>query len=99
MDSVHLHPLPGLWVRDLATKTRQPIGWSLTCRRTYVSLALHPMTTAKDTKLTAMISEEDMAKLKALSEADDVSASQVVRLLIRQAYAGRFGEKKPRRPR
>jgi hypothetical protein len=57
------------------------------------------MATAKDTKLTAMISEADMAMLKALSEADDVSASHVVRILIRKAYVERFGEKKPRAKR
>ena len=48
----------------------------------------------KDQKLTAMLTKEDMAKLKALAEADDVSASQFVRLLIRQAHAARFPKKK-----
>ncbi len=52
------------------------------------------MATAKDTKLTAMISEEDMAMLRAMSEADDVSLAQVIRLLIRRGYAEKFGEKK-----
>jgi hypothetical protein len=55
------------------------------------------MAIAKDSKLTAMITEDDMSKLKSLSEADDVSASQVVRLLIRAAYTDRFGEKKPKK--
>jgi hypothetical protein len=60
-------------------------------------MTVHQMATAKDSKLTAMITEDDMSKLKALSEADDVSASQVVRLLIRAAYATRFPPKRPRK--
>ena len=55
------------------------------------------MASAKDQKLTAMLSEHDMAMLKAMSAADDVSASQVVRVLIRRAYAERFGDKKPKK--
>lgn len=55
------------------------------------------MATAKDTKLTAMITEDDMTMLKALSEADDVSASQIVRLLIRRAHAEKFGKKRPKK--
>lgn len=46
-----------------------------------------------------MISEEDMAMLKELSAADDVSASHVVRLLIRRAHVERFGEKKSKSKR
>ena len=49
---------------------------------------------AKDTKLTVMVTEDDMAKLKRLAEVDDVSASQVVRLMIRRTHAERF--EKPR---
>ena len=49
------------------------------------------MTDPKDTKLTLMISEGDMAMLKALAEADDVSASHVVRQAIRRVYTERFG--------
>ncbi len=57
-------------------------------------MTVRTMASAKDTKLTAMITEDDMAKLKALSDLDDVSASQVVRLLIRRAHAERFGDKR-----
>jgi hypothetical protein len=53
----------------------------------------------KDTKLTVMVSEPDLAMLKALAEADDVSASHVVRFLVRGAYAQRFGDKKPKTKR
>jgi len=42
-----------------------------------------------------MVSEADMAMIKTISETDDVSAAQVVRLMIRRTYAERFGEKKP----
>jgi len=51
------------------------------------------MTDPKDTKLTLMVSEPDMAMLKQLAEADDVSASHVVRTLIRKAHAERFSKK------
>lgn len=51
----------------------------------------------KDTKLTLMVSEPDMAMLKALAEVDDVSASHVVRILIRKAHAERFPPKKTKR--
>jgi hypothetical protein len=57
------------------------------------------MATAKNTKLTAMISREDMAMLKALSAADDVSASHVVRVLIRGAHAEPFRAAKSRTKR
>jgi hypothetical protein len=49
---------------------------------------------AKDTKLTVMVTEDDMAKLKRLAEVDDVSASQVVRLMIRRTHAERFEKTK-----
>jgi len=53
------------------------------------------MATPKDTKLTVMVTEDDMAKLKVLAEADDVSASQVVRLAIRREYETRYGQRRP----
>ena len=55
------------------------------------------MTDPKDTKLTLMVSESDMAQLKQLAAADDVSASHVVRILIRKAHAERFPSKKTKK--
>jgi hypothetical protein len=50
------------------------------------------MTDPKDTKLTVMVSEPDLAMLKHIAEADDVSASHVIRMLIRKEYRARTGE-------
>ncbi len=55
------------------------------------------MVDPKDTKLTVMVSEPDLAMLKQLAAADDVSASHVIRILIRKAHADRFDDKKPKR--
>ena len=63
------------------------------CRNSY------GVSTAKDTKVTVMVAEGDLAMLKELSAADDVSASHVVRVLIRRAHADRFGEKKSKTKR
>jgi hypothetical protein len=49
------------------------------------------MADPKDTKLTVMVSEPDLAMLKFLAEADDVSASHVVRMLIRKEHGARTG--------
>jgi hypothetical protein len=37
----------------------------------------------------------ETALLQALAEADGLTISDVVRLLVRRAYADRFGDKKP----
>jgi hypothetical protein len=42
------------------------------------------------------IAPEEIAMLNMLAEADALSASDIVRTLIRRAYAERFGDKKPK---
>jgi hypothetical protein len=63
------------------------------CRMSYA------MAAAKDQKLTVMMSEDDMGKLRELAEAEDVAVSHVVRSLIRGAHAERIAaaKKKTRR--
>jgi hypothetical protein len=50
----------------------------------------------KDTKLTVLVAETDLRKLRELAEADDVSTAHVVRTLIREAHAVRFDKPKRR---
>jgi hypothetical protein len=42
------------------------------------------------------VAPEEIAMLDALADAEALSASDVVRRLIRQAYAEKFGDKKPK---
>ena len=50
----------------------------------------------RDSKLTIRIADEEVAMLRALAEKDGISASDVLRLFIRRAYAEAFGTKKPK---
>ncbi len=50
-------------------------------------------------RLNVRIAPEEIAMLEAVAEADGLSASDVVRTLIRRAYAERFGDKKPKAKR
>jgi hypothetical protein len=47
------------------------------------------MTTPRDSKLTVMVTATDMAMLKEMADADDVSVSQMVRTMIRLRHASR----------
>jgi hypothetical protein len=49
--------------------------------------------------LTLRASDEEIAMLRALAEADGLSASDVVRQFIRRTYAERFGDKPPKKRR
>jgi hypothetical protein len=51
----------------------------------------------KDQKLTVLVAESDMRKLRELAEADDVSTAHVVRKLIRAAHDERFASTKRRK--
>jgi hypothetical protein len=42
------------------------------------------------------MSAEEVAMVAALAQASGVSGSDVLRLLVREAYASRFGDKKPK---
>lgn len=42
------------------------------------------------------IAPEEIAMLNALAEAEALSASDIVRTLVRRAYAEKFGDKKPK---
>ena len=55
------------------------------------------MATAKDQKFNMMMSADDKAMLEKLSERADVSEAQIVRTLIRQAFAEAFPPKKSKR--
>jgi hypothetical protein len=48
----------------------------------------------RDRKLTIRTTDEEIAMLAAVAEADGVSSSDVLRLFIRRAHAARFGAKK-----
>jgi hypothetical protein len=50
----------------------------------------------KDQKLTVLVAESDLRKLRELAEADDVSTAHVVRVLIRAAHDERFATKRKR---
>lgn len=49
--------------------------------------------------LRLLVSDEELAMAKALADVDGVPVSHVVRQLLRQAYVGRFGDKKPKAKR
>jgi flagellar biosynthesis/type III secretory pathway M-ring protein FliF/YscJ len=55
------------------------------------------VTEPKDTKLTVLVAESDLRKLRELAEDSDESTAKVVRTLIRNAYDLRFGDKKPKK--
>ena len=55
------------------------------------------MAEPKDIKLTVLVAESDLRKLRELAEADDVSTAHVVRTLVREAHDLRFARKKPKR--
>jgi hypothetical protein len=46
--------------------------------------------------LTVRIADEELAMLQSLAEADGLTSSDIVRTMIRRAYAERFGTKKPK---
>ena len=50
------------------------------------------MASAKDQRFNMALSAEDKAMLASIAAADDVSEAQVLRLLIREAHAARFGQ-------
>ncbi len=47
-------------------------------------------------RLGVRVAAEEVAMLGAIANSEALSASDVVRTLIRRAYAARFGDKKPR---
>jgi hypothetical protein len=49
--------------------------------------------------LQVRASDEERAMLFALADDRGLSASDVVRTMIRDAYRERFGDKKPKKPR
>jgi hypothetical protein len=63
------------------------------------SVSYTAMAEAKDQKLTVMMSETDMQRLREIAEAGEVSVSHVIRHLVRVAHAAAFEEKKARSKR
>jgi uncharacterized protein (DUF1778 family) len=55
------------------------------------------MVTERDRRMTIRLSEEELAMLQALADADGVTVSDYVRLAGRHAYAERFGAKRPKK--
>ncbi len=53
----------------------------------------------RDKKLTIRVSEEEIAMLESLAEADGVTVSDYVRLFVRRVHAERFSDKKPKTKR
>ena len=47
-------------------------------------------------RIGVRVSPTESAMLEKLAEADGLAASDVVRMLVRKAYAERFGDKKPK---
>ncbi len=50
----------------------------------------------RTSKLTIRISEEELEMLRALADANGVTASDFLRLYVRKEYAEKFGDKKPK---
>jgi len=50
-------------------------------------------------RFTLRIAPAELAMLDALAEERGLSAADIVRMLIRDAYRAKFGEKAPRRPK
>jgi hypothetical protein len=48
-------------------------------------------------RLGLRIAPEELEMVNDLADADGVSASDVVRILVRRAHAERFGDRKPKR--
>ncbi|MBV9949315.1 MAG: hypothetical protein JOZ69_20895 [Myxococcales bacterium] len=55
------------------------------------------MAERKDQKLTVLVAESDIEKLRELAGAEDVSTAHVVRTLIRSAHAERFARRSERK--
>jgi hypothetical protein len=53
----------------------------------------------RDTQFKARLSEDERTMLEALAEKAGLSASDIVRTLIRREYAREFGDSTPRRRR
>ena len=53
----------------------------------------------RDKSLRVRVSAEELDMVQALADAEGITASDIVRLYIRRAYAERFGETKPRKRR
>jgi hypothetical protein len=51
------------------------------------------MSEPKDQKLTVLMSETDMQRLREIAEAGEVSASHVIRHLVRVAHEAAFEQK------
>ncbi len=45
------------------------------------------------------VTDEELAMMRALADDRGLTASDVVRLFVREAYRERFGDKKPKKPR
>lgn len=54
------------------------------------------MVEARDERLNLRVGKSEVAMLDALAEVDGLTASDVIRVLIRRTYAERFGDKKPK---
>lgn len=50
--------------------------------------------TDRDRKLTIRVSNDELAMLEALAEADGLSASDIIRQYIRRSHAARFSDQK-----
>jgi hypothetical protein len=55
------------------------------------------MSEPKDQKLTVLMSETDMKRLREIAETGEVSVSHVIRHLVRVAHDAAFEEKKAKR--
>jgi uncharacterized protein (DUF1778 family) len=49
----------------------------------------------RSSRIGLRIAPEEVEMLQALADADGLSASDIVRTLIRRAYSERFGDRKP----
>lgn len=50
----------------------------------------------RENAITVRMSKDERRMLDALAEADGISISDVVRMLVRRAHADRFGAPKPK---
>ncbi len=51
-------------------------------------------TKQRTARLGLRVAPDEVAMVEALASADGISASDVVRILVRRAYAERFGDRK-----
>lgn len=82
----------------------EPIGGavsiSVACNvRQRVDMETHMAPEARTELFNIRVSPTELSMLRAIADADGLSAADVVRTLVRREYAARFGQKAPKKPK